>query len=160
MSPSLVHFVAIPFPAMGKALTSHRVDAAFMIEPYATEAEDQDGLVPLADMDQGATQDFPLTGYVATQAWMARYPRTAAAFTRALARGQRLAATSRLDVNQALIRYTTISRQTAAVMATGTFPQSVTTAALVRVAGLVQREHGFRPGSNINISHLAQEMVR
>jgi NitT/TauT family transport system substrate-binding protein len=160
MSPSMVHFVAIPFPAMGNALTSHRVDAAFMIEPYATEAEDQDGLEPLADMDQGPTEEFPLTGYVATQAWTAKYPRTAAAFTRALARGQQLAATSRLDVEKALIKYTTISKQTAAVMATGTFPQSVTTAALIRVAGLMQREHGFRPGVKVNVSHLAQEMTR
>jgi NitT/TauT family transport system substrate-binding protein len=111
-------------------------------------------------MDQGPTEEFPLTGYVATQAWTAKYPRTAAAFTRALARGQQLAATSRLDVEKALIKYTTITKQTAAVMATGTFPQSVTTAALVRVAGLMQREYGFRPGVKVNVSHLAQEMTR
>jgi NitT/TauT family transport system substrate-binding protein len=160
MSSSEVHFVAIPFPAMGNALTSHRVDAAFMIEPYATEAEDQDGVEPLVDLDQGATQDFPLTGYVATQTWMAKYPRTAAAFTRALARGQQLAATNRPDVEKALVKYTTISKQTAALMATGTFPQAVTVADLVRVAGLIQREHGFKPGEKVNASRLAQELVR
>ena len=94
MSPSQVHFVVVPFPAMAAALSARRVDAAFMIEPYLTQAETGSGDVPLFDIDQGATQNFPLTGYVVTQAWMARYPRTAAAFTAALHKGQQIAATS------------------------------------------------------------------
>jgi NitT/TauT family transport system substrate-binding protein len=44
ISPSQVHFVAVPFPAMGKALLAHRVDAAFMIEPFVTQAEDGDAV--------------------------------------------------------------------------------------------------------------------
>jgi ABC-type nitrate/sulfonate/bicarbonate transport system substrate-binding protein len=91
---------------------------------------------------------------------MTKYPRTAAAFTAALARGQRLAATSRTDVEKALAKYTTISKQTAAVMATGTFPQSVTTAALVRVGDLMRQEHGFKPGLRVSVSELAREMTR
>ena len=83
----------------------------------------------------------------------------AAAFTAALARGQRLAATSRTDVEKALAKYTTISKQTAAVMATGTFPQSVTTAALVRVGDLIQHEQGFKPGVSVNVTGLAKEMT-
>jgi NitT/TauT family transport system substrate-binding protein len=159
ISLSSVHFVAVPFPAMGKALLAHRVDAAFMIEPFATQAEDRAGLVTLFDLNGGPLPGLALTGYVATQAWMTRYPKTAAAFTAALARGQRLAATSRPDVEKALARYTTISKQTAAVMATGTFPQSVTTAALVRVGDLIQQEHGFPHGLRVNVSQLAQEMT-
>ena len=81
MSPSQVHYVVVPFPAMPAALAARRVDAAFLIEPYLTQAETSSGAVPLFDLDQGATQDFPLTGYVTTQAWMSRYPKTAAAFT-------------------------------------------------------------------------------
>ena len=73
---------------MGAALAARRVDAAFLIEPYLTQAETRAGDVPLFDIDQGATQDFPLTGYVVTDAWLAKYPRTAAAFTRALGKGQ------------------------------------------------------------------------
>jgi NitT/TauT family transport system substrate-binding protein len=159
ISPNAVHFVAVPFPAMGKALLAHRVDAAFMIEPYVTQAETTAGLVPLFDLNNGPLPGLALTGYVATQAWMAKYPKTAAAFTAALAKGQRLAATSRLTVQQALTRYTTISGQTAAVMATGTFPQSVTTAALARVGDLMQDEHGFKPGLRVNVTALAREMT-
>ena len=157
MSPSQVHYVVIPFPAMAAALAARRVDAAFMIEPYLTQAETSSGDVPLFDLDQGATQNFPLTGYVATQAWMARYPRTAAAFTRALAKGQQIAAASRPAVEKALIKNTTISKQTAAIMATGTFPLSVTPVALGRVADLMQEEHALKP--SVNVTKLAREMT-
>jgi NitT/TauT family transport system substrate-binding protein len=160
IDPSQVHFVAVPFPAMGKALLAHQVDAAFMIEPFVTQAEDSAGLVPLFDLNDGPFPGLALTGYVTTQDWMTKYPNTAAAFTAALARGQRLAATSRPDVQRALARYTTISKQTAAIMATGTFPQSVTTTALVRVGDLIQQEHGFKPGLHVNVTQLAREMTR
>jgi NitT/TauT family transport system substrate-binding protein len=135
------------------------VDAAFMIEPFVTQAEDSTGLVTLFDLNDGPLPGLALTGYVTTQTWMTKYPKTAVAFTAALARGQQLAATSRTDVEKALARYTTISKQTAAVMATGTFPQTVTTAALVRVGDLIQQEHGFRPGLRVNVPALAREMT-
>ena len=157
ISTSQVHFVVIPFPVMAAALAAHRVDAAFMIEPYLTQAETSSGDVPLFDIDQGATQNFPLTGYVVTQAWMARYPRTAAAFTAALHEGQQIAATSRPAVEKALIKNTTIGKQTAAIMATGSFPLSVTAVALGRVGDLMQEEHALKP--SVNVTALAREMT-
>ena len=157
MSPSQVHYVVVPFPAMAAALAARRVDAAFLIEPYLTQAETSSGGVPLVDLDQGATQNFPLTGYVATQAWMSKYPRTAAAFTRALHKGQQIAATSRPAVEKALTANTTISKQTAAIMATGSFPLSVTAVALGRVADLMQEQHALNP--RLNVTALAREMT-
>ena len=157
MSPSQVHYVAVPFPAMPAALSARRVDAAFLIEPYLTEAETRSGVVPLFDLDQGPTKDFPLTGYVTTRAWMSRYPKTAAAFTAALHKGQEIAAASRPAVEKALTGYTTISRQTAATMATGTFPLAVTAVALGRVGDLMQEEHAL--SGSVNVARLAQEMT-
>jgi NMT1/THI5 like len=158
MTPSQVHYTVIPFPSMPAALAAHRVDAAFLIEPYLTQAETKFGVQPLFDLDQGATRDFPLTGYVATSAWMRKYPRTAAAFTRALEQGQRVAATSRPAVEKALLKNTTISKQTAAIMALGTFPLGVTAVQLGRVGDLMQEEHAVseigerrpaRPGDDL-----------
>ena len=157
MSPSQVHYVVVPFPAMAAALAARRVDAAFMIDPYLTQAETSSGDVPLFDLDQGATQNFPLTGYVATSAWMSKYPKTAAAFTRALHKGQQIAATSRPAVEKALVANTTVSKQTAAIMATGTFPLSVTPVALGRVADLMQEEHALKP--SVNVTALTREMT-
>ena len=65
--------------------------AAFLAEPYVTKAEETYGEQELADLDQGATVNFPIDGYVATQAWAQKHPKTAAAFVRAIEEGQTLA---------------------------------------------------------------------
>jgi NitT/TauT family transport system substrate-binding protein len=62
-----VHYVPVPFPAMGAALAAHRVDAAFIAEPSLSAAEIADGAVPLFDGNQGAAQNFPIFGYVVTE---------------------------------------------------------------------------------------------
>jgi NitT/TauT family transport system substrate-binding protein len=100
---SSVRFVAVPFPAMGAALSAHRVDAAFMTDPFLSAAEIGHGVAPAFDIDQGAAQDFPIAGYVVTRTWASRYPRTAAAFTAALTRGQQAAATSQAAVEEAMM---------------------------------------------------------
>jgi NitT/TauT family transport system substrate-binding protein len=135
---SSVHYVVMGFPDMGAALAAHRVDAAFIAEPSLSAAEDNDGATPLFDVDQGATHAIPISGYVATAAWARRYPRTAAAFTAALEHGQRVAGTDRAAVAKALIPALHLSKTTAAVMALGTFPLTVSPVALARVANLMQ----------------------
>jgi ABC-type nitrate/sulfonate/bicarbonate transport system substrate-binding protein len=57
--PASVRFTAIPFPQMAAALNARRVDAAWMVDPFLTEAEVRNGVVELADGDQSATQNFP-----------------------------------------------------------------------------------------------------
>ena len=85
-----VHFKAIPFPDMSHALLTHQIDAAWMVEPFVTYAE-LAGAETIADTDSGATQDFPLGGYMVTQSWEQAHPRTAAAFRHALMEGQKIA---------------------------------------------------------------------
>ena len=101
--------------------------------------------------------DFPIAGYVATQAWAARYPRTAAAFTTALSRGQRVAATSRAAVEQALTRALHISQETAGVMALGTYPLTMTVSDLERVAVLIE-DNGLL-ASPVNTTALVKGMT-
>ena len=69
-----VHFKPIEFPLMANALKNHQVDAAWLPEPFVTQAEEQAGAVPLADADQGASQNIPIAGYVATKAWARSTP--------------------------------------------------------------------------------------
>jgi NitT/TauT family transport system substrate-binding protein len=140
VTPGQVHFTVIPFPDMAAALAAHRVDAAFMIQPYLAKAAHQ--VTELADIDQGTTQNFPITGYVATAAWVQKNPATAAAFARALNQGQKLAATNRAAVNQAVIQYIGVSPQAAAAMTLGIFPLSVSATDLNRVASLM-RSYGL-----------------
>lgn len=136
--PSQVKFTVVPFPLMAEALAAHRVDAAFMVEPYLSEAEQTQGVTELTDIDQGPTSDFPITGYFATAQWAAKYPATAAAFVSALERGQALAGSDRAAVEQVMIRFVHISQQTASIMSLGTFPVGVNRVQLRRVADLMR----------------------
>jgi NitT/TauT family transport system substrate-binding protein len=93
ISPKKVRFITDPdgFPAMPGQLQDGAWNAAFLAEPYVTAAGEDYGDRELADLDQGATTNFPVDGYVATRAWAEKYPKTAAAFVRAIEAGQALA---------------------------------------------------------------------
>jgi NitT/TauT family transport system substrate-binding protein len=137
--PSSVHFVAIPFPLMGAALAAHRVDAGWFTEPFLTEAEEKYGAYAVLDTDSGATSGFPISGYVTTAAFAARYPKTAAAFARAIVKAQKMADQSRTLVEQVLPRFTGVPSEVAVTMVTGNFPTSVDPTRLQRVADLMLR---------------------
>ncbi|MGD0243580.1 MAG: ABC transporter substrate-binding protein [Streptosporangiaceae bacterium] len=160
VNPASVKFVDVPLPEMAAELKSGAVDAAMLPEPFASEAEETYGAVPLVDLDQGATTSFPVAGFVATKQWAAKNPRTLAAFYRALEEGQRVADTDRADVEQAMedlpakpVRLA-VSPATAAVMALNSYPVSsgpagsVDLTRLQRVVNVMQRYLGF-PDFNI-----------
>jgi NitT/TauT family transport system substrate-binding protein len=137
ISPSQVHLVAMPFPAMPAALAAGKIDAAYETEPFVTEAVKRYGVQQVADMDSGATQDFPLTGYGVLASWAAKYPRTAAAFTKAIEEGNAIAATNLAVLQQVLAKALKLSPSITGVMATGTFPTSANAVQIQRVADLM-----------------------
>jgi NitT/TauT family transport system substrate-binding protein len=124
VSPSTVHFVtdSAGFPEMPGRLQQREWSAAFLAEPYVTVAEETYGERILADLDQGATRNFPIDGYVATQAWATRNPDTAAAFVRAIEEGQALADSNPIAVQQAMSRWDSLSSKVTGVMALPEFP--------------------------------------
>ena len=127
VDPSLVHFANIKFPEMAAELQSGAVSAALLPEPFASGAEQEQGVVPLVDLNQGATTSFPIAGYVVTKQWAKKYPRTLAAFYKAIEEGQQIADTNRADVEQAMMDIPApfgVSRQTAAVLALDSYPVS------------------------------------
>jgi NitT/TauT family transport system substrate-binding protein len=124
ISPKKVHFVTDQngFPAMPKALQAGAWSAAFLAEPYVTLAGEEYREQELADLDQGATLNFPVDGYVATQAWVQKNPNTAAAFVRAIEEGQALASSDRPDVETAMSQADKLPTKVTAVMALPGFP--------------------------------------
>jgi NitT/TauT family transport system substrate-binding protein len=123
-----VHFVPVPFPALGQALKRHVVDVAWLPEPTASANAQSMGLAELADLDQGATAGFPVGWYVVTKAWAKKYPRTLAAFLYALRVGQQIADSSRTAVEQAMEKLPTpfaVSPTIAAVMSIETYPLNI-----------------------------------
>jgi NitT/TauT family transport system substrate-binding protein len=139
MSPSQVHFTtAFQFPDMALALKEHKVAAAFMPQPFATNAEDTVGAQPLADLDQGAVASLPISGYVVTKSWLQKYPKTAAAFRKALEEAQRIADTTPGAVEKAMVRYSKVSPTAAAISASPQFPLDTDRVLIQRVADLMQ----------------------
>jgi NitT/TauT family transport system substrate-binding protein len=123
---SQVHFVtSYAFPAMVGALRVGKVDAAVLPEPFATGAEVKYGLVPLADLDQGAATQFPVEGYAVTKAWASTHPKTLAAFYRALEEGQEMADTDKPALEHAMEKLPAglaVPAEIAAIMAVPDFP--------------------------------------
>jgi NitT/TauT family transport system substrate-binding protein len=139
MTRSQVRFVPVPFPLMSAALKAHKVDAAWLPEPFITGAQTGIGAEELFDADQGGTQNLPIAGYVVTDAWAKRYPRTAAAFRRAIEQAQAIADTNRTAVEQAISAFTGVPRLTATLIAADSYPLRVDPVRIQRVADLMQR---------------------
>jgi NitT/TauT family transport system substrate-binding protein len=152
VAPGSVHFASIPFTEMPAELESGAVSAAVMPEPFASDEEEAQGGVPIADLDQGATTSFPVEGYAVTKQWAAKHPHTLAAFYTALEQGQQIADASRAAVEQAMVAMPApygVSADTSAVMALDDYPfstgpvGSVDQVRLQRVVDVMQQFLGF-----------------
>jgi NitT/TauT family transport system substrate-binding protein len=137
MKPAEVHYVAIPFQGIGAALAAHRVDAGYLAEPYLTEAVEKYGDQILADPDQGAAQDLPLAGYMATKTWVEQNTAVAIQFAAAIAQGNTQAITNPGLFQKAMEDQLHISPMVVAVMATGSFSTGISEVQLQRVADVM-----------------------
>jgi NitT/TauT family transport system substrate-binding protein len=134
----------IPFPEMAGELAAGKIAAAAMPEPFATLAAEKYGAVVLADLNQGATQSFPIQGYVATRSWAQQNPNTLKAFLTALQQGQQIADTSRTAVEQAMEGLNgpmngQVPPIVAAVMALNIYPIGIDVARLQRVPDVMEQ---------------------
>jgi NitT/TauT family transport system substrate-binding protein len=99
-----VHYApGIPLPAVPAMVDKGQFKAGPVPEPFVSEGEQQFGDVVLADLDQGATTNFPVVGYSVTQNWAQQNPNTLKAFVTALEEGQEIADTNRPDLEKALV---------------------------------------------------------
>jgi NitT/TauT family transport system substrate-binding protein len=153
---SQVHFPTqpIPFPEMAAELAAGKIDAAAMPEPFATAAEQQYGAVELTDLNQGATVQFPIQGYVVTRSWAEQNPGTLRAFVAALSQGQEIADTSRSAVEQAMETLNgppdgQVPPIVAAVMAVNIYPTSIDKIRIQRVADVMYQFGLLRTDFNV-----------
>jgi NitT/TauT family transport system substrate-binding protein len=132
----------IPFPQMAGELAAGKIDAMAEPEPFATAAEQQYGVVQLADLNQGATEEFPIQGYVVTRSWAQQNPGTLRAFVTALSQGQEIADTSRAEVEKAMESLSgpqngEVPPIVAAVMAVNIYPTAIDQIRIQRVADVM-----------------------
>jgi NitT/TauT family transport system substrate-binding protein len=145
ITPKSVDFptAPIPFPQMGGMLASGKISAAILPEPFASQAEQQYGAVPLADLNQGATADFPIEGYAVTKQWAAQNPNTLKRFLAALEMGQEISDSDRPAVQEAFeaingAQNGQVTPAIAAVMAIDTYPIGIDQSRIQRVANVME----------------------
>jgi NitT/TauT family transport system substrate-binding protein len=140
----------ITFPNMANVLKSGEIQAAVMPEPFASIGEQTGGLQEVADLNQGATQNFPVEGYVVSKQWATQNPNTLHRFLAALEAGQDIADTNRAAVEQAFESLKSpqdgqVAPQIAAVMSLNTYPIGLDPTRLQRVSN-VMFQFNLEPG--------------
>jgi NitT/TauT family transport system substrate-binding protein len=130
---SIKQYVQPAFPLMPADLANNTIGAAWLPEPFGTEAQQKFGAVQLADLDQGSLQNFPIGTVVGSAQWVKSNPGTIAAFLRAYDQGQQIADTDRSAVEKALVKWTEVSPLIAANMTLDTYPLSMDVPVMQRV---------------------------
>lgn len=150
MSSSDFTTVALPFPAAPQAIASGAVDAAFTTEPFITIMESTMGARILQDMLTGPLAGFPVSCWATTASFVQKYPKTVAAFQRAMVKAVRLAASNSQLVRQELPKLiTTMKPQIANVITLPIFNTTLTLARLERVADVMERLGALPKGFNV-----------
>ncbi len=111
-----VQWTLVALPNMAAALKNNEVDAAYMPEPMLTQAAKTVGATPVIDINTGASQDFPLTGYGSMTKWVQGNPKTLAAFQRAMKKATSDAINDRSKVEPLLVKYAKIDEDTAKLL--------------------------------------------
>jgi NitT/TauT family transport system substrate-binding protein len=121
-------------PMMPALLDQHKIPAAWLPEPFGTEAQQEYGAVQVADFDQGSLQNFPIGTVAGTAQWVQSHPNTVAAFLRAYNEGQQVADSDRAAVESALVTHTGVTKEIAATMTLDTYPLVMDVPVMQRVA--------------------------
>ncbi|MEV7809087.1 ABC transporter substrate-binding protein [Microbispora sp. NPDC088329] len=142
VDPKSVHYVPVAFPDAPGKLAAGQTDAAWLTEPFLTSVQMNLGTRKIADTMTGPMADFPIAGWVTIDEVLKKYPKTMAAFQRAIVKAQEVAESDRKAVEAVLPKYTKITPQAASVIGLGSFPSSLNPTRLQRVADTML-EYGY-----------------
>jgi NitT/TauT family transport system substrate-binding protein len=137
VDPNSVSYLEVKFPQIPAALANGQIDAGGDVEPYITQGEQQFGVQPTFKIVTGATDNIPLSGYVATGKFIGAHPDIVAKFQRAMVKAQK-AATDRTAIGGVLPDLTGVDKQTSSLLKLGVFPTSVDATRLQRVVTLMK----------------------
>jgi NitT/TauT family transport system substrate-binding protein len=137
VDPRTVTLIELPFANMPAALQNKSVDAAWVTEPFRSQSQQKLGVVEIMDTATGPTESLPVAGFVTTESFAGKSPKTLAAFRRAMMKAQTLAA-DRSQVEQVLPTYIkTITPELASTITMGSYPTGSNQVRLQRVADLM-----------------------
>lgn len=128
----------IPFPQMGAALERHQVDAVHVVEPFLTALKRKLDVRTVVPGAAAPVNGLPISGYVTTQHFIDKYPKTAAAFQRAISAGNAVAAKDRGAVAKVLPTYTKMTPDQARTAGLPQYPVTSSAAELKRLIGMMR----------------------
>jgi NitT/TauT family transport system substrate-binding protein len=136
---SHVQWVPVSFPNVAAALAQQQVDAALLPEPYVTQAAKTAGAFPVIDVNTGATETFPMSGYGATRKWVQENPKTLAAFQRAMKKATSDTIRDRSKIEPLLVKYAKIDDDIAKLLTLPGFSSELDARPLQRVPDLMHQ---------------------
>jgi NitT/TauT family transport system substrate-binding protein len=140
VDPSKVKYRQVPFPQMAAALQRGQVDAVHTAEPFGTDIQRKLGARLILDGGGAPVTDLPVSGYITTQDFVQKNPKTAAAFQRAIQKAQQLAGSDRKQVEAVLPGYAHVDAQTAAALSLPNYPTSLNPTRMQRLPDLMLRD--------------------
>lgn len=121
-------FVELPIPQMGLALTSGRVDAVQLIEPFLTLGKRD--LHPLGNVFDGVANRFIFLAFFASNAWLQAHPAVASAFVNAIHAAAVWANSHQTESGQILARTAKMDPSIVAALSRSTYGESLEPALL------------------------------
>jgi NitT/TauT family transport system substrate-binding protein len=137
--PSKVQFVELPFPDMPAALAGKRIDAAWVVEPFLTQATSQ-GARPVAWNFVDAAPNLTVATYFTSEKMIATEPDLVKRFTEAMNESLAYAQSHPDAVRNILKTYTKIPADVIAKMTLPKFPSEVNRASIETLATLAKQD--------------------
>jgi NitT/TauT family transport system substrate-binding protein len=126
-----VKYVEIPFPSMIAALQEGRVDAAQLVEPFASSAKDK-GIILLSDSMPAIAPRFFVTGWFSKQSWLDANKDTAKKFASATLRADAWANANHDASAEILGKYTPIPSDVIRTLVRANYGTTPATPALIQ----------------------------
>lgn len=137
VDPGSVTFVTFPFPNMVAALEHGQVDAAWLVEPFLTQARDSGKTRDLFNPFAGTMEGVPAAGYMMTAGYAKSHPEVVAGFRRAMAEASSRAAADPSAVRQLIPTFTRIPESMAAKIALPSYTSKVEPTKLQHLADVM-----------------------
>ncbi|MGV9763616.1 MULTISPECIES: ABC transporter substrate-binding protein [Micromonospora] len=122
--PSNVKFVELPFPDMPAAVTSKRVDAAWIVEPFFTVTQDQGARV-IASNFVDAAPNLTIAAYFTTEKTIQQKADLTKRFTAAIEKSLKYAQEHPDEARKVLLTYTKISPEAAEKITLPAWPTEI-----------------------------------
>jgi NitT/TauT family transport system substrate-binding protein len=134
-------------------LQSGSLKAALLTQPYIYQAESSLGATPVLDAFSGGTAGLPISGYVATSAWVKGNAQAVTDFQSAIEQAQSDASMTG-TIQQALSKLTGFTSLDADMVNVGTYPTATSVGELQRVTELMTREAMLSRSTPVGIQQM------